>query len=259
MNLLTHVRNVWSDVLSAVQFLTRVPVPSQGYEADSLARSVTYFPLIGALIGGSAAVFHLLLAPHLSRLAAAFCIILFLVMMTGCLHEDGLADSADGFGGGCGREKIMLIMRDSRIGTYGGAALIFSLLGRVLFLSSIPLPRVAPTLIVAHVLCRWTTLPLSHFLPPARTKDGETIKGLGGRIAWRTSKRTFIWGTVFSFGVALLLLKTRAMVPVAGSIALCLASGRFYKRRIGGVTGDCFGATNQITELGIYICGAWLL
>ena len=257
MNLLTPVRKVWSDVLSAVQFLTRVPVPSHRYEADSLARSVKYFPLVGALIGGSAAVLHLLLALHLSRLASAFCIILFLVMMTGCLHEDGLADSADGFGGGYGREKILLIMRDSRIGSYGGAAVVFSLLGRVLFLSSIPLPHVVPTLIVAHVLCRWTTLPLSYFLPPARTQEGEKVDGLGGRIAWLTSGRTLAWGTIFSFVSAVLLLRTRAIAPIVGSIALCLLSGRFYKRRIGGVTGDCFGATNQLTELAIYVCGAW--
>ena len=257
MNLLAPVRKVWSDVLSAVQFLTRVPVPSQRYEADSLARSVKYFPLVGILIGGGAAVLHLLLAPHLSRLAAAFCIILFLVMMTGCLHEDGLADSADGFGGGCDREQILLIMRDSRIGTYAGAALIFSLLGRVFFLSSIPLPQVVPTLIVAQVLCRWTTLPLSYFLPSARTREGENVDGLGGRIAWLTSKGTLMGGTIFSFAVALLLLKTRALAPIVCSIALCLVSGRFYKLRVGGVTGDCFGATNQLTELAIYVCGAW--
>ncbi len=259
MKLLAPIRKVWSDLLSAVQFLTRVPVPSQPYEADSLARSVKYFPLVGVLIGGSAAILHLLLAPHLSRLATSFCVMLYLVMVTGCLHEDGLGDSADGFGGGYSREQILLIMRDSRIGTYGGAALIFSLLGRVLFLSSIPLPQVVPTLIVAHMLCRWTTLPLSYFLAPARTQDGEKIDGLGGRIAWLTSRGTLIGGTIFSFVVALLLLRTRAITPILWAIAVCLLSGRFYKRRIGGVTGDCFGATNQLTEIGIYLCGAWSL
>lgn len=259
MSPLIAIRKAGFDLLSAIQFLTRIPVPSPPYDADSLARSVKYFPVAGAFIGGGAALLHLLLAPHLSRVASAFFVVILLVMMTGCLHEDGLADSADGFGGGNGREQILLIMRDSRIGTYGGAALVLSLLARVVLLSSIPLAQVVPYLIVAHVLCRWTTLPLSYFLPSARTRDGEKVDGQGGRIAWLTSKATLIGGTLFSFSVAVLLLRVRAIAPILSSIALVFLSGRFYKRHIGGVTGDCFGATNQLAEIGVYLCGAWTL
>jgi adenosylcobinamide-GDP ribazoletransferase len=242
-----------------MQFLTRIPMPSRPFEADSLARSVKFFPLVGLIVGGGAALLHLLIAPHLSRLAAAFVILFYLVLVTGGLHEDGLADAADGFGGGTSREKILLILRDSRIGSYGGLALAFSLIGRVILIASLPLEHVSYYLIAASVLCRWTTLPLSYFLPSARTNTVSEIDGQGARIARHTSMATLISGTVFSFAVAGILLKRQAMAPILGIIIMTWLAGVYYKRRIGGVTGDCFGATIQLAEIGVYLCGAWIL
>jgi adenosylcobinamide-GDP ribazoletransferase len=239
-----------------VQFLTRIPVPELPYEPDSLARAVKFFPLVGVLVGGGAALLHRLIASHLARPVAAFVVLVYLVLITGCFHEDGLADTADSFGG-WNREQILLILRDSRIGTYGGAALALSLIGRLLLIASLPLEQVSHYLIAAHVLCRWTTLPLSYFLDSARTPEAGPESGQGARIARLTSAGSLAAGTVFSFAVAVFLLRSDALAPILAAVVLTLITGAIYRRRIGGVTGDGFGATNQLAELGVYLCGAW--
>jgi adenosylcobinamide-GDP ribazoletransferase len=241
------------DLLTAVQFLTRIPLPAIPWDEGSLARSVKFFPVVGALVGALAAALHALLAPHLPRLLAALLVLTFLILLTGAFHEDGLADCADAFGCTHSPDRILAVMRDSRIGTYGGAALILSLLARLLLLASLPLAAVAPYLITAHILCRWTTLPLSHFLPAARPAAG----GQAVRIAALTSTTTLILGTLFTFAAAALLLRTRAIAPIFAAILISSLSGLYYKRRLAGVTGDCFGATNQLAEIGVLLCGVW--
>jgi adenosylcobinamide-GDP ribazoletransferase len=234
-------------------------MPSRPYEADSLARSVKFFPLVGLIVGGGAALLHLLLAPHLSRLVTAFVVLLYSVLVTGGLHEDGLADAADGFGGGTSREKVLLILRDSRIGSYGGVALVFSLLGRVVLIASLPLELVPYYLIAANILCRWTVLPLSYFLSSARIPTTSEADGQGVRIARHTSTAALIGGTVISFATAAALLRSHAIAPILSVMALTWLTGAYYKKRIGGITGDCFGATIQLAEIGCYLCGAWIL
>ena len=233
-------------------------MPSLPYDADSLARSVKFFPLVGIIVGCGAALVHLVLAPHLSRWAVAFLVLVYLVFVTGGLHEDGLADAADGFGGGSNREQILHILRDSRIGSYGGVALALSLVGRVVLIASIPLSQVSYYLVAAQMLSRWTTLPLSRFLSPARTLTPEQSDGQGARIARLTSNTTLISGTIFSLVVAAILLRSHVLSTIVSAIALTGLTASYYKRRIGGVTGDCFGATMQLTEVGVYLCGAWM-
>jgi adenosylcobinamide-GDP ribazoletransferase len=252
MTMLRQVRRAGDELLTAIQFLTRVPVPAIAYEEDSLARAVKYFPLVGLAVGGSAGVLYLVLSPHLPRLVAGLAVVIYLVVVTGCFHEDGLADSADGFGGGWSREQVLVILKDSRIGSYGGAALVLSLGARVLLLGSMPPGRVVAYLVAAHVLCRWTTLPLSHFLPPAREETGQ-----GARIARLTSRSALWIGTLISLGIVGLVLRWASVAPVVAAGAITLLSGMYYKKRIGGVTGDCFGATNQLAEIAVYVCGVW--
>lgn len=257
MNALNLLRKTGADVLVAVQFLTRIPVPAPPYEPDSLSRAVKFFPFVGLLVGSTAAVVHLLLVPHLPRLITSLFVIIFLVLVTGCFHEDGLADTADGFGGGSSRDRILIILKDSRIGSYGGAALMLSLLARVLLLASLPLTLIAPYLVAAHVLCRWTTLPLSYYLSSARTQE-EIGVGQGARIARLTTRGTLIVGSFFSFAIVAVMLRSRAVPAIAAAILVSLLSGLYYKQRIGGVTGDCFGATNQLTEIVVYLAGVWV-
>src|ERR1700722_5208146 len=258
MSVLANLRQGWFDFLSAVQFLTRIRVPAKPYEADTLSRSVKFFPAVGLLIGLGGALFHFLLTPHLPVLIVALFIVIYLVLITGCLHEDGLADAFDGFGGGLDREKVLTIMRDSRIGTYGAVALTSGLLGRVLLIASLSATHVAAYLVASHVLCRWTTLPLSFYLSPARERSKDQIDGQGGRIARLITLGSLISGTLFSFVVVFAVLRSRGVIPVLVATGTMLFSGLYYRRRIGGVTGDCFGATNQLTEIAVYLCGVWV-
>ncbi len=244
-----------TDFFAAVQFLTRIPVPTLPYSEATLPRAAKFFPVVGLLVGAITALAHSLLATHLSRLATASLTITLLVLLTGAFHEDGLADTADGFGGGWSREQVLLILRDSRIGSFGGVALGLSLLVRVTLLSSVPLAQVSRTLIAAHILCRWTTLPLSYYLPAAR----PPADGQGSRVAQLVSRPSLILGTVFTLAGTVLLLHWRAIPAILLACAVTLLSGLYYRHRIGGVTGDCFGATNQLTEISIYLVGAFAL
>jgi adenosylcobinamide-GDP ribazoletransferase len=248
------LRTVPADVLAAVRFLTRIPVPDTTYDPDALARSVVYFPLVGLLVGGLAVLVARVLEGHLARPVVALAVVLFLVLVTGGLHEDGLADAADGFGGGWTRERILLIMRDSRIGSYGAIALCLSLGARVLLLGTMAPGRVFGTLVAAQVLCRWTVLPLSAWLPSARVD----AVGEGARLAGKTSWAAVGVGTVVAFGITGFLLRWNAIGPVIAVCIIVWVTGWLYQAKIGGVTGDCFGATCQVAEVAVYVCGAWI-
>ncbi len=249
----------WADFLCAVQFLTRLPVPAYGYRDDSLSSAVKFFPLVGALLGAAAGGVWLLLDPHLPRLVTAAVTVAFLVLATGALHEDGLADCADGFGGGVTRERTLAIFRDSRIGSYGGAALALSLLLRVGLLAALTRQEALPVLVAAQMLCRWSTLPLSRFLDPARARTPESgSDGQGARVARLTSAGTLVFGTILTFVVAVALLRVRGLTACASACVVTGLTGLYYRRRLGGVTGDCFGATNQLTELAVYVCAVWV-
>jgi adenosylcobinamide-GDP ribazoletransferase len=250
----SSLRQAWLDLLAAVQFLTRLPVPPIPYADDTLARSVKFFPIVGLFVGALAAVLNFLIAPHLPRLVTAVILVIFLVSITGCFHEDGLADTFDGFGGGWNRDQILIILKDSRIGSYGGAALTLSLVARVILIASLPVAEVARYLVAAHVLCRWTTLPLSYFLAPARTEQSQ-----GARLAKLTSRVTFLIGTALTLTIVIAALGIHAIAPVVLAILITYASGLYYNSRILGVTGDCFGATNQLTEILVYLAGVWMI
>jgi adenosylcobinamide-GDP ribazoletransferase len=143
-------------------------------------------------------------------------------------------------------------LRDSRIGAYGAAALVFSLLSRAVLLAGLPLEHFTAYLISAHVLCRWSTLPLSYYLPPARESDGQ-----GARIAKLTSASSMIFGSAFTIATVVVALRKAAIAPLLSAVAVPLLSSFVYMRKFGGITGDCFGATNQLTEIAVYLCGVW--
>lgn len=259
MNPTKHLRSAALDFLVAVQFLTRFPLPSLPYDQGSLSRAVKFFPFVGLLIGCAAALLHLVLAPHLPRLITALLVIAFLMASTGCLHEDGLADAADAFGGGASREQILLILKDSRIGSYGGTALSLSLLARVFLLAALPLPLVLQYLIASHVLCRWTTLPLSYYLAPARDRNDADGAGQGARIARLTTRGTLIFGSLCTAAICILILRIHALAAIGATVLVTLATAIYYQRKLAGVTGDCFGATNQLAEIAVYLSGAWIV
>jgi adenosylcobinamide-GDP ribazoletransferase len=244
----------FQDMATAFQFLTRLPLSRVPYDPNALSRSAKFFPLVGLLIGILGSVLYLWLARHLPAPIAALLTLAFFFLATGGLHEDGLADVADAFGGGWNREQILSILKDSRIGTYGTLALVVSVGLRLLLLANLPLNRFAAYVISGHVLCRWTALPLGYALPAARETSSTSQ---GARIARQISGGSLAIGSLVTALIVGYALRSATWSPVVATLALTFCSGLFYWRRIGGVTGDCFGATNQLAEIAVYLCGVW--
>jgi adenosylcobinamide-GDP ribazoletransferase len=232
----------------AIQFLTRLPVPqSLAASEETLGRATRFFPLVGVIVGAGAALTFWLLHYLLPHSAAVLGAIIFAALITNGFHEDGLADTFDGFGGGWTKEQTLEIMRDSRLGTYGVLALIFLTLGKYSFLSALPSGQIWRWLIVAHAASRWTVLPLCIWLPYARA-DGQ-----GKLVAKQLGLAELITGSMLFF-ISVLLFSWQA--ALAALLVTCLASlltGLYFRARLSGITGDCLGATNQLTEVVLYL------
>jgi len=228
---------------AALGLLTRLPVGRLPMPADAAghARAAWAWPLAGALVGAAGgAVQWLLLAAGLSPLAAAPWALAAMLLLTGALHEDGLSDTADGFGGGRGRERKLQIMRDSRIGSYGAAALLLSLLARGTALADLAMPL--PALAAAGALSRAAMLLPLLALPPAR--PGGLSAGLG-----RPGTGVAVLGAMLAASLALLLLPAgAAWLPVLAAGLAALALTLLARRQIGGQTGDVLGATAVVAE-----------
>jgi adenosylcobinamide-GDP ribazoletransferase len=246
------MNGIFVDIAVAFQFLTRLPLVELSYKPDALARAAKFFPLVGLVVGvGDAAVYRLL-SPHLPAPIVTLLIVLFSTLVTGGLHEDGLADAADAFGGGWNRQQTLEIMKDSRIGSYGALALMFSAAARTVLLLYLPAGEFLQYLISAEILCRWTILPLGAALSSAGNGAGQ-----GSRVAGNISGVSLVVGTLTALCVVGYLLRVLMVWPFAAASAVTLLSGLYYKRRIGGITGDCFGATSQLTLVSVYLCGVW--
>ena len=240
--------------LIAVQFLTRLPVPRSFNSSETdIGKAAAFFPLVGVIVGGGAALVFMSLHGILTLPASVLCAVIFVAFVTNGFHEDGLADSFDGFGGGWTKDRILEIMRDSRIGTYGTLALVFLILGKLTFLSSLPPGQIWRWLIVAHTAARWTTLPLCTWLPYARAE------GQGKLVAKQLGTLEIMTGTVTLLLVLLLLPWQAALAALVVVALLTLLNGFYFRARLHGITGDCLGATNQLTEVALYITALILL
>ncbi|MGC2111213.1 MAG: adenosylcobinamide-GDP ribazoletransferase [Candidatus Korobacteraceae bacterium] len=236
---------------AAVQFMTRIPMPAFRYEPELVLGGAKFYPIVGALIALGAIAIERGLRSHLPAMITAVIVLTYLVVITGGFHEDGLADTADALGGGWTRERMLEIMHDSRIGSFGTLAICLSLLARWGLLAAMPAARFPWYLLTAHVLCRWTTLPLGAFMNSARSD------GLGARLAHKIPLTSAVIGSLIAFLIAGWALRMQAVVPIAAVSLITLLSGLYYRSQIGGITGDCFGATNQLAEIAVYLCGVW--
>jgi adenosylcobinamide-GDP ribazoletransferase len=236
---------------AAVQFMTRIPLPAFQYEPGLVLGGAKFYPLVGALVALGGIGVERVLRGHLPSTVTALAVLVYLVIITGGFHEDGLADTADALGGGWTRERMLAIMHDSRIGSFGTIALCLALLARWALLDTMPSGSFALYLLAAHVLCRWTTLPLGAFVESARSD------GLGAKLAHKIPLTSAAIGTVLAFLIAGWALRRDALAPIAAVIVITVLSGLYYRSQIGGITGDCFGATNQLAEIAVYVCGVW--
>jgi adenosylcobinamide-GDP ribazoletransferase len=229
---------------AAVGFLTRVPVGR--VEAADVARGAVAFPIVGAAVGAAAAGVALLVHPPLSPAVAAALAVAAITVLTGALHLDALADTADAVGAST-REGALEIMRDSRIGSFGAAALGLDLLLRVTVVAQLLGGSLLGPLIAAGALSRGASVALAAVLPYARVGEG-VLNRRGSSLA----------GVVLAIAIAVVAVRTDA-VAVIGSVAVVtVVLGAFYRRWLGGVTGDTLGAASEIAELTALLVAAAL-
>lgn len=235
------------ELKAVLAFCSRLPLARATLFADGgvIGKAAWAFPVAGLAIGIiGAAVYALAHRLGLPPWPAAALSVTATLVITGCLHEDGLADTADGFGGGATPERKLEIMRDSRIGTFALCALVMALLIRTSALASIAKPAlVAAALIAAHGAARATMPVLMFFVPPTRT-DGLSFEA--GRPSSERVAAAAILGVLFlagSLGLRRAIAATILLVIVVALLA------RLTLRQIGGQTGDVVGALEQLSEL----------
>ncbi len=250
----------WRYFLLALGFFTRIPVPPHAdFHEDELNYSTKYFPLVGVIVGLCGAAAFMLSATVLPQPIALLISMATTIYLTGAFHEDGLADSADGFGGGWEREKILTIMQDSRLGTYGAAVLFFALFSKFQLLNTLSADFIPLVLIAAHAISRlaavWVMATLSYAKPAGKAKPLATH--ISGRALWLAN----LLGLLPYIGILGLLLMSNPALLVIKLVALTLAPmllawiwwRRKMNRWLNGYTGDALGAMQQITELGFYL------
>jgi adenosylcobinamide-GDP ribazoletransferase len=236
-----------------VIFLTRVPLraPTSIAKGD-VSRALWAAPVIGSAVGAvGAAVYWLMHMLHVPPFAAAALSVAATVAATGALHEDGLADVADGFGGGATRARKLEIMRDSRIGTYGVCALVLSFMLRVGTLASLGAPAlVAMALIAAHAAARAPMPAFMCLVPPAR-QDGMSAQ------AGAPPPASAIVAAVLGIAVLMLCLGPPVGLPAALLIACGFAlTAWLCRRQIQGQTGDVLGTLEQLGEVIVLLVAA---
>ena len=235
------MRQVLAQAQVALMLLTRLPA-GRLETAPPMARSVWAWPLVGALVGGIAALVYGAASLVLPPVACALLAMAAAVLATGGLHEDGLADCADGFGGGTTRARKLEILRDSRIGSYGVLALGLVLALRATALAHLP-PAQAMTALVAMGAASRALLPLwLRLLPPARA-DGL------GRAAMGPTRGGVLVAGLLGLAALLLLGPVAALVTGAAMLAASAAFAGLALRQIGGQTGDVLGAQQQVADL----------
>jgi adenosylcobinamide-GDP ribazoletransferase len=285
--------------LTAIMFLTRIRVPpAVDHSPDHLREAPRYFPVVGWIVGAVSALFYLLGSRFISTDAGVIAAIVTGIWVTGAFHEDGFADVCDGFGGGWTKEKILVIMKDSRIGAFGAIGLILLLGSKFVLLRELPaytpaLVSAAPgtltpglwattpwnvfydhrysilAIICAHSLGRLMTVLVMQAGTYARAgADGSAGAGAGGSAGERagavdpgksaaiTSQRMSTGGLVAAIVFALapfIFLPWHYLLVIAPALYATFELNRYFKRWIGGYTGDCLGAIEQVAEITIYL------
>lgn len=251
---------------TALMFLTRLPVPRfTDHSQEYLERAVKYFPLVGWIVGAISGFVFLVFNKFIGEDIALVASIIAGILATGAFHEDGFADVCDAFGGGWTKEKILVIMKDSRLGTFGVIGLIGILCSKFLLLRE--LPKFTPnfnepstnilinyqyfllTLIAGHAISRVMPVWVIRFYDYVTDPDGSKSKPIA------TNKPGFILliiATVFAL-VPFVFMSWQFLLALIPLILVTYSLADYFKKWIGGYTGDCLGAIQQVTEITFYL------
>ncbi len=238
--------------LLALQFLTRIPVPpTLAFSEEKLAKSVRYYPLVAAAVALICGIVFLALCHTIPTSLAIILVVGTGILITGAFHEDGLADTWDGIGGGLTKDQALSIMKDSRIGTYGTCALLIVLTAKITALIALPVAVIPAALVLGHCLSRLSSvlvIATSRYVrgegkskPVVTAMQPESLI-----IAMATTVPIILFSLVF---VPIEALTNGLIGLAAGHIAM-----RFiFERKLGGYTGDTLGAVQQVSELGFLV------
>lgn len=231
--------------LAALSFFTRLPVPGDhsGAGFDGAAR---YFPLVGIVVGGIGAAVTWAAALVLPLSLAVIAGMTATILATGAFHEDGFSDACDGFGGGWEKTQILAIMKDPRVGSYGALGIALMLLAKWNALMEVSDEALPFALIAAHAMSRFAATTLIFALDYVREE------GKSKPLAKRMGAGELMLAGAFGLAPCLLLPTTETLVALAATTLATFLCARYFVRRIGGYTGDCLGATQQVAELAFY-------
>lgn len=234
----------------AIRFFTRLPVPGWvGHSAEALARSARYFPAVGLLIGAISALVYLA-ATFLWPVSVAVLLAMAAsIYATGAFHEDGLSDTVDGLGGGWDKQQILEIMKDSRVGSYGVLATVLALLGKFSVLSGLDAALIPFALLAGHALSRFCASLLLAGMDYVRAEASSKA----GVMTRRPGSGEILFAGIFVLLPLLFLPFEKALAgcALAGLVTFWLAAR--FRRCLGGYTGDCLGATQQVSEIAFYL------
>ncbi|OEK08710.1 adenosylcobinamide-GDP ribazoletransferase [Flavivirga aquatica] len=235
---------------TAIMFFTRIPCPKWvDHNPEYLKKSTKYFSLVGIIIGATAALVYYGTSFVFSTEISILLSMVSTIYITGAFHEDGFADVCDGLGGGWTKEKILLIMKDSRLGTYGAVGLLLILALKFSALREIPLHLIPLTLIAGHSLSRFIATTLIYTHPYVRDTDDSKAKPAAKSITLSNISFSAIFGIapLFFFKTPFIFL---TLIP---TYLAKMYLGAKFKKWLGGQTGDCAGAVQQLCEVVFYL------
>lgn len=244
-----RARGLIAELRLAASFLTIVPfISGRALDNESVAASLGWFPLVGFAIAVALSLEDLLLARFFDVTVRSILIVLSLTIVTGALHLDGLADTADALGAGRDRERALVILRDSRIGSFGAAAIFFALALKVVALATLAGARRYTAIFAAVGLARWAMVAVAGRIPYLRAD------GAGSAILASGSEPRNLTIASLTVLAAMLPLASRTVLgAILTAIAITLAIRAFYRRWLGGVTGDLIGACGELVEIAVLL------
>lgn len=244
------IRHELEAFLGAVRFFTRLPVPRWvGHSEEGLNHSARYFPIMGILIGGFAALIFWLSDMLWPKSIAIVLSMAASIYLTGAFHEDGLSDMVDGLGGGWDKTRILEIMKDSRVGSYGVVALTLALLGKFVLLSELSAIWLPAALVAGHAVSRLCSTSLLLTMEYVR----EDAESKSKPLAKRLSADGFVLAAALILPACLLLPPSAIMAGSALAGVVTLWMSGILSRNLGGYTGDCLGGVQQVSELAFYL------
>ena len=245
-----NLRSELEAFFAALRFFTRLPVPAWvGNSQEQLNHAARYFPLIGIVVGVIGATVTLVASLALPLSVAVILGMAATLLATGAFHEDGFADACDGFGGGREKAQVLAIMKDSRVGSYGAIGVALLLLAKWNALMEMDDDVLLTAIVAGHAVSRFASTTLIAALDYVR--DDESAKS--NPLAVRMSAGALAVAALFGLAPCALLPLPEILYALVAVVIVTLAAARYFVKRIGGYTGDCLGATQQVAELAFYL------